>query len=137
MTSTSRVIDGTALTAFGVGGPAATEPTATLQQRMGPAVTDHRGRIELSAYAVLVDTVGGGPFVVRTGREFGVVQARLAVATTGDRVPVQGLLTATATPTRGRSSGRGCRTPSATDAGRTALSWSSPGRATSACTRCG
>ncbi|MBJ7287904.1 PaaI family thioesterase [Williamsia sp.] len=97
MTSTSRVIDGNALTAFGVGGPAASEPTATLQQRMGPAVTDHRGRIELSAYAVLVDTVGGGPFVVRTGPDFGVVQARLAFATTGDRVPAHGLLTATAT----------------------------------------
>ncbi|KQR96131.1 hypothetical protein ASG12_18110 [Williamsia sp. Leaf354] len=86
-----------ALAAFGVGGDAPSGTVATMHQRLGPALVDHRGRIELAAYAVLVDTVGGGPFVVATGPDRGVVQARLAFATAGDPIEPEGLLTAEAT----------------------------------------
>ncbi|MGU3293446.1 PaaI family thioesterase [Williamsia sp. M5A3_1d] len=86
-----------ALAAFGVGGDSPSGTVATMRQRLGPALVDHRGRIELAAYAVLVDTVGGGPFVVATGPDRGVVQARLAFATAGDAIEPEGVLSAQAT----------------------------------------
>ncbi|MGZ8176829.1 acyl-CoA thioesterase domain-containing protein [Williamsia sp. SKLECPSW1] len=85
------------LTVFGIGGQAPSAPMTRMRQRLGDALVDHRGRLEIPAYAVLVDSVAGAPFVARTPRDRGVVQASLVFATSGVRVEPTGVLTATAT----------------------------------------
>ncbi|MBT0565812.1 PaaI family thioesterase [Williamsia sp. CHRR-6] len=83
--------------------------TVTLAQQLSNGVADHRGRIELGSYAVLVDTVGGMPFVAHIEPGFGVVQSRLSFATAGHPPAPDAAIVATAT-LRDRLADFGCTT---------------------------
>ena len=85
------------LTVFGVGGEPPTAPATRMRQRLGGLLVDHRGRVDIAAWAVLVDSAAGAPFVAQTPADRGVVQASLAFATTGVDVAAEGVLTAVAT----------------------------------------
>lgn len=95
--SAAQTIGDDPLTVFGVGGEPPTAPATRMRQRLGGVLVDHRGRIDLASWAVLVDSAAGAPFVAQTPSDQGVVQASLAFATTGVEVVPEGVLTAVAT----------------------------------------
>ncbi|GAA2065314.1 PaaI family thioesterase [Williamsia deligens] len=95
--SASPTIGDDPLTVFGVGGEPPTAPATRMRQRLGGLLVDHRGSVDIAAWAVLVDSAAGAPFVAQTPPDRGVVQASLAFATTGVEVATEGVLTAVAT----------------------------------------
>lgn len=95
--SAAQTIGDDPLTVFGVGGEPPTAPATRMRQRLGGLLVDHRGRIDIASWAVLVDSAAGAPFVAQTPADRGVVQASLAFAATGVDVTAEGVLTAVAT----------------------------------------
>ncbi|WP_299571728.1 hotdog domain-containing protein [uncultured Williamsia sp.] len=95
--SASLTIGDDPLTVFGVGGEPPTAPATRMRQRLGGLLVDHRGRIDIAAWAVLVDSAAGAPFVAQTPADQGVVQASLVFATTGLGLAPEGVLDAVAT----------------------------------------
>lgn len=84
------------LGAFGIERVAFDAGTTSLRQRLGPALADHRGRIELPAYAVAVESTASGAFWHSFGAAVGTVQSWLAL-TTAAPVDSNRRLTATGT----------------------------------------
>ena len=67
--------------AFGVGAMRIDDGVVVAEQQLGPRFADHRGLIDLPAYAVLFDHIGGIPYHRATDSP--CMQARLALSTVG------------------------------------------------------
>jgi acyl-coenzyme A thioesterase PaaI-like protein len=67
------------LSAFGISGSHYRNGIMSSQQILGHAVTDHRGRIELPAYAVMVESVTSGGFWYSFDEPVGTVQSWLSL----------------------------------------------------------
>ncbi|WP_262365744.1 hotdog domain-containing protein [Gordonia sp. OPL2] len=84
------------VTAFGIGNVLAPRPgVVTAEQQLGPRFTDHRGRIDMPALAVLFDHLGGLPFFRSGPHGSPCVQARLSMSMQG-HVAVGDVVTGTA-----------------------------------------
>lgn len=73
--------------AFAIGRVGFDGDTALQRQYLSPSAADHRGRIELPAFAVLVDSIGGTPFWRSYGQPVATVQARLSMQAAGSATP--------------------------------------------------
>lgn len=69
------------LEAFGVGALRLEDDVVVAEQQLGPRFADHRGLIDLPAYAVLLDHIGGIPYHRETRSPS--MQARLNFSTVG------------------------------------------------------
>lgn len=83
---------------FGVGRMRPEGNRLTLHQRLGTAVVDHRGRVEMPAYAVLAESVTSGVYWYALPQPVATVQAWLALTAgtaprTGDRLTATAELT--------------------------------------------
>ncbi|MEE4021471.1 hotdog domain-containing protein [Gordonia sp. PKS22-38] len=84
------------VSAFGIGNVAvAGRGRVVAEQQLGPLFTDHRGRIDLPALAVLFDHLGGLPYFRSGPSTTPCVQARLSMAMQG-HVGIDDRITATA-----------------------------------------
>ncbi len=67
------------LAVFGIGHARYQGDAMSLEQVLGPAVADHRGRIEIPAYAAMVESVMSGAFWYSFGEPVGTVLPWLSV----------------------------------------------------------
>lgn len=81
--------------AFSVGGNRVGDATLSLEQHVGAGLLDHRGRIEIPAYAVMAESVTSGVYWYSFSESVATVQAWLAM-TAGAPVAVGDTLRATA-----------------------------------------
>lgn len=78
------------LEAFGVGALRLEDDVVVAEQQLGPRFADHRGLIDLPAYAVLLDHIGGIPYHRET--RLPSMQGRLNLATVTRPQPTERLI---------------------------------------------
>lgn len=90
--TTGRMSDLDPMSVFGIGGLGIDGTTVRAEQQLSPRFADHRGRIDLPAFGVLFDHLGGIPFHEAGGGAALSMQARLNLSALGDVASTDRLL---------------------------------------------